>query len=180
MEPFSLIAVLLCLAAFFGYINERLFKLPLPIALMAFSLLFSLLLILLGKAGLPFDVTARAVLQQFDFSVFLLHGILSFLLFAGAMRADINDLLTQKRIVILLATAGVVVSTAIVGLLSKWLLSLLGFDIPLIYWLLFKSLLHTFKHARQEDIIGIEPVDDIAGAARKAGVDGIGLAVILL
>lgn len=141
MEPFSLIAVLLCLAAFFGYINERLFKLPLPIALMAFSLLFSLLLILLGKAGLPFDVTARAVLQQFDFSVFLLHGILSFLLFAGAMRADINDLLTQKRIVILLATAGVVVSTAIVGLLSKWLLSLLGFDIPLIYCLLFGALI---------------------------------------
>ncbi len=141
IEPFNFIAMLLALTAFFGYINERFFKLPMPIALMSFSLLFSLLLVMLGKAGLPFDETARAVLQDFDFSTFLLHGILSFLLFAGAVRADINDLLTQKRVVILLATLGVVLSTAIVGFLSQWLLQALGFDISLIYCLLFGALI---------------------------------------
>ncbi|NOY70799.1 MAG: sodium:proton antiporter, partial [Gammaproteobacteria bacterium] len=141
MESFDFIAILLTLTAFFGYINERFFKLPVPIALMSFSLLFSLLLVLLGKAGLPFDETARVVLQHFDFSTFLLHGILSFLLFAGAIRADINDLLTQKRVVILLATLGLVLSTAIVGFLSQWLLQALGLDIPLIYCLLFGALI---------------------------------------
>ncbi len=141
IEPFNFIAGLLVLTALFGYINERFFKLPMPIALMSFSLLFSLLLIALGKAGLPFDDAAGAVLQQFDFSTFLLHGILSFLLFAGAVRADINDLLTQKRIVILLATLGVVLSTTIVGLLSYGLLNLLGLDTPLIYCLLFGALI---------------------------------------
>ncbi|MCF6325008.1 MAG: sodium:proton antiporter [Gammaproteobacteria bacterium] len=141
MEPFNFIAGLLVLTALFGYINERFFKLPMPIALMSFSLLFSLLLIVFGKVGLPFGDTARTVLQQFDFSTFLLHGILSFLLFAGAVRADINDLLTQKRIVILLATLGVVLSTAIIGLLSYGLLNLLGLGTPLIYCLLFGALI---------------------------------------
>ncbi len=141
IESFNFIAILLTLTAFFGYINERFFKLPVPIALMSLSLLFSLLLVLLGKAGLPFDKTARAVLEHFDFSTFLLHGILSFLLFAGAVRADLNDLLTQKRVVILLATLGVVLSTTIVGFLSQWLLQALGFDIPLIYCLLFGALI---------------------------------------
>ena len=129
------------LTALFAYINERLFKLPTPIALMASSLLFSLLLIVLGKAGMPFAETARAVLKSFDFSTFLLHGILSFLLFAGALRADINDLLMQKRIVILLATLGVVLSTVIIGFLSHGVLHLLGFDTPLIYCLLFGALI---------------------------------------
>jgi len=141
IEPFNFIAGLLVLTALAGYINERFFRLPTAIALMSSSLLFSLLLIVLGKAGLPFVETACAVLESFNFSTFLLHGILSFLLFAGAMRADINDLLTQKRIVILLATVGVGLSTAIVGLLSYWLLHLLGFDTPLIYCLLFGALI---------------------------------------
>jgi len=141
IESFDFIAILLTLTALFGYINERFFKLPVPIALMSFSLIFSLFLVLLGKAGLPFDKTARAVLEHFDFSTFLLHGILSFLLFAGAVRADLNDLLTQKKVVILLATLGVVLSTTIVGFLSQWLLQLLGFDIPLIYCLLFGALI---------------------------------------
>lgn len=141
IETFNFIAILLTLTASFGYINERFFKFPVPIALMSFSLIFSLLLVLLGKAGLPFDDTARAVLQHFDFSTFLLHGILSFLLFAGAVRADLNDLLTQKLVVILLATLGVALSTAIVGFLSQWLLQALGFSIPLIYCLLFGALI---------------------------------------
>ncbi len=104
IELFNFIAGLLVLTALSGYINERFFKLPTAIALMSAALLFSLLLIVLGKVGLPFVENARAILKSFDFSTFLLHGILSFLLFAGAVRADINDLLTQKRIVVLLAT----------------------------------------------------------------------------
>jgi len=141
IEPFNFIAGLLVLTALFGYINERFFKLPTPIALMSCSLFFSLLLIILGKVGIPFDASARVLLQRFDFSTFLLHGMLSFLLFAGAVRADMNDLLTQKFIVTLLATLGVVLSTAIVGLLSQWLLNVLGFDTPLIYCLLFGALI---------------------------------------
>lgn len=141
IEPFNFIAGVLALTALFGYINERFFKLPTAIALMASSLIFSLLLIVLGKLGFPFVETARTLLHQFDFSTFLLHGVLSFLLFAGAVRADINDLLTQKHTVILLATVGVVLSTIIVGFLSQWLLNLLGFDTPLIYCLLFGALI---------------------------------------
>jgi CPA1 family monovalent cation:H+ antiporter len=141
MGTFNILSFLLVLAALFSYINHRYFRLPGAIALMSFSLLFSFTLIVLGKAGLPFLETARAVLDHLDFGAFVLHGVLSFLLFAGAMRADLNDLLTQKRVIILLATLGVVLSTLLVGCITWGLLSLIGLHMPLIYCLMFGALI---------------------------------------
>ncbi len=82
--------------------------------------------------------------------------MLSFLLFAGALHVNINDLRQQYRIILSLATAGVVISTFIVGILSWGMLDLLGFDISLIYCLLFGAL--------------ISPTDPIAvlGILKKA------------
>lgn len=141
LEPFNLITILLALAALFGYINESLLRLPNTIALMTLSLLLSLILIVLGKAGLPFEGIARDVLARLDFSAFVLHGVLSFLLFAGAVRADLYDLLTQKRMILLLATLGILLSTAVVGFATRLLLTLVGFDLPLIYCLMFGALI---------------------------------------
>jgi len=140
-QLFNIVTVLLVLAALFGYINERLFRLPNTIALMSFSLILSVVLIILGKAGLPFENTARAVLARLDFRVFVLHGVLSFLLFAGAVRADLNDLLTQKRMILLLTTVGVLLSTILVGTITWYLLHLIGLDMPLIYCLMFGALI---------------------------------------
>ena len=87
-----MISLLLCLAAGFSYINERYIKLPTTIGLMLISLLLSMSLIGLHHLGLHLDTWAASILSRIDFSETLLNGMLSFLLFAGALHINLNDL----------------------------------------------------------------------------------------
>ena len=82
---------------------------------MLIALLISLALIF-GSRIIP-DAKQWAVdlLLQIDFNQALLHGMLSFLLFAGALHVNINDLIQQYRVISGLATAGVIMSTLIIG-----------------------------------------------------------------
>jgi CPA1 family monovalent cation:H+ antiporter len=156
MGLFEIIAILLTLSAFFSFINYRFLKLPNTIGLMLIGLLFSLLLIAISWFSPTSRQWAVAMLIQIDFDETLLHGMLSFLLFAGALHVNINDLRQQYRIILGLATAGVVLSTFIVGILSWGMLNLLGLNISFIYCLLFGAL--------------ISPTDPIAvlGILKKA------------
>ena len=84
---------------------------------------------------------ARQLLNHIDFDETLLHGMLSFLLFAGALHINLSDLFEQKGVISLLATVGVVGSTLLVGMVSWCLFGALGISIPLIYCFLFGSLI---------------------------------------
>lgn len=141
MNMFEIFALLLTLSALFSYINKRLLHLPDTIGVMFAALVFSLLIALLGGFGIPLEGLAQSTLQQIDFSRALLHGALSFLLFAGALHVNLDDLLSQKWIIIILATVGVALSTLIVGVLTWWVFGWLGFHISLIYCLLFGALI---------------------------------------
>jgi CPA1 family monovalent cation:H+ antiporter len=81
------------------------------------------------------------VVQSIDFNKTLMVGMLSFLLFAGALQVDIGELLRQKWEVIVYATVGVFISTALVGALSYCILGWLGLKMQLIYCLLFGALI---------------------------------------
>ena len=183
MGLFEIIAILLTLSAVFSFINYRFLKLPNTIGLMLVGLLFSLLLIAISWFFPASKQWAVELLTQIDFDKTLLHGMLSFLLFAGALHVNINDLRQQYRIILSLATAGVVISTFIVGILSWGMLDLLGFNISLIYCLLFGAL--------------ISPTDPIAvlGILKKANTpksleikivgeslfnDGVGVVIFLI
>lgn len=96
MSLFEIISLLLCLAAAFSYINYKYIKLPTTIGIMLLSLLFSLVLILFGELGFSLDEQATKLVKSIDFNETLLHGMLSFLLFAGALHVNINDLREQK------------------------------------------------------------------------------------
>jgi CPA1 family monovalent cation:H+ antiporter len=158
MKLFNVLAILVTLAAVFSYVNHRYIRLPNTIGLMLISLLVSLGLIALGPLGLGLEEDARHLLENIDFDETLLHGMLSFLLFAGALHVNLGDLARQKWIIGTLATFGVVGSTFIIGFISWWLLAAMGFELPLIYCLLFGAL--------------ISPTDPIAvlGILKKAGV----------
>jgi CPA1 family monovalent cation:H+ antiporter len=183
MGLFEIIAILLTLSAVFSFINYRFLKLPNTIGLMLIGLLFSLLLISVSWFYPASKHWAVEMLIQIDFDETLLHGMLSFLLFAGALHVNINDLRDQYRIILGLATAGVVLSTFIVGILSWGMLNLLGFNISFVYCLLFGAL--------------ISPTDPIAvlGILKKAGApksletkivgeslfnDGVGVVIFLI
>src|SRR5664280_1559777 len=97
MRLFDLIAVFIVMAAGFGYLNFRLLKLPATTGLMALSLLFSLLLFILGAFVPAVAPQTRAIVERFDFNQVLLHGMLGFLLFAGALHIDLGDLARHKE-----------------------------------------------------------------------------------
>ena len=141
MRLFDLIAVFIVMAAGFGYLNFRLLKLPTTIGLMALSLLFSLSLFVLGVFVPAVAQQTRSVIEQFDFNQVLLHGMLAFLLFAGALHIDLGDLARHKEPIALLATVGVLLSTLIVGVLMWGVFALLGFKLRFIDCLLFGALI---------------------------------------
>ncbi|NOQ19229.1 MAG: sodium:proton antiporter [Desulfobacterales bacterium] len=158
MKLFNILAILITLSAGFSYINHRFIRLPTAIGLMLIALLVSLGLIALGMLGFGLEEDARLLLASIDFDETLLHGMLSFLLFAGALHVNLAALARQKYIIGFLATLGVIGSTFIMGFTSWWVLGGLDIDLPFIYCLLFGAL--------------ISPTDPIAvmGILRKAGV----------
>ena len=158
MKLFNILAILITLSAGFSYINHRFIRLPTAIGLMLIALLVSLGLIALGPLGFGLKEDARLLLASIDFDETLLHGMLSFLLFAGALHVNLANLARQKYIIGFMATLGVIGSTFIMGFTSRWVLGGLDIDLPFIYCLLFGAL--------------ISPTDPIAvmGILRKAGV----------
>lgn len=96
MTIFQIIAVLVTLAAVASYLNHRFLRLPSTIGLMVIAFLMSLDFVALGKLGLVELSHAAAFIRSIDFSETLLHGMLAFLLFAGALHVDLSDLASQK------------------------------------------------------------------------------------
>jgi len=141
MGVFEISAVLISVAAGLAFINARFLRLPTTIGLMLLALLHAVGVLLIGLVYPPALEWARHVLDSVDFNRALMHGMLGYLLFAGALHVNLDDLRDRGGIIATLATAGVLVTTTLVGL-SVWGLSgLLGLDVPLIYCLLFGSLI---------------------------------------
>jgi len=183
MNGFTVAAGVVTLAGVFAYINHRFFRLPTTIGLMMIALIISILIIILGKMGIHFDTIAEEILNNIDFNQALMNGMLSFLLFAGALHVNINDLAKQKYVIMLLATVGVLTSTFIIGLASYWLLSLLGFGFSFIYCLVFGALISP------TDPISVLAILKTAGAPKSLETkitgeslfnDGVGIVVFLV
>ncbi|MDD3289106.1 MAG: sodium:proton antiporter, partial [Alphaproteobacteria bacterium] len=141
MTIFEIIASLLTAVALVGYINQRWLKLPTTIALMGFALLLSIIGISLGRLGIINLGEISAVLKSINFSDVLLDGMLSLLLFAGALQIDLSELRRVHSPVIALATLGVVISTVITGGLTWAVAHALGFDLPLVYAMMFGAII---------------------------------------
>ncbi|MEE9328351.1 MAG: sodium:proton antiporter [Cocleimonas sp.] len=141
MSIINTIAALISLAAVFSYINYKYLKIPSTIGLLAIALLMSLAIVLLGKVGIPLEEQAKTLLKGIDFNETLMQGMLSALLFAGALHVHLEELKKQKWVVAILASVGVITSTFLVGYVSYFIFGLLGLEIPLIYCLLFGSLI---------------------------------------
>ena len=135
------LAILISLAALFSYINYRYIKLPTTIGLLVIALLLSLSIIVLGKFGIPIEDHAKHLLAQINFNETLMQGMLSALLFAGALHVHLEELNKQKWVVAILASVGVIASTFMIGFASYYIFAFLGLEIPLVYCLLFGSLI---------------------------------------
>lgn len=141
MELFHVISILIVLSAGFAYINYRFFKLPNAIGLMLASLLFSFVILLLGLVYPDFTHWVEHELENINFSDLLLEGMLSFMLFAGAIHIKYSDLKSERLSIILFSTLSVVLSTFIVGYTAYFLLNAFGIEVRLIDSLLFGALI---------------------------------------
>jgi len=141
MDLFNILAIIITLTAIFSYANHRYIGLPVTIGVMTISLIFSLLLIGLSKVMPGLDNSAKLLLESINFDKTLLHGMLSFLLFAGALHVNIQDLAERKYSISVLATAGTLMSVFIVGSATWLLLKLFNINLPFVYCLLFGAII---------------------------------------
>lgn len=143
MSTLSLIAVLLCLASAFGFINYRLLHLPTHIGLMTVALVAASLVLLtdLIFPGLDLRHGLQQLLGTEQLPETLLNGALSFLLFAGALQVDVEALWNRKITILLLATLGVVIATILFGVAISGLFHLIGIQVPLAWCLVLGAIL---------------------------------------
>ncbi len=143
MNLFDGIAILLTLAAVFGYLNARFLKLEPSVGLLLISLVSSLFVLALSWLMPQFDLITmvRQYLTNIDFNKALMHGMLGFLLFAGALHADLDYFVKRKWTIILLASVGLLMSTFLVALMSKGVFNWLGLEASFLACLVFGSLI---------------------------------------
>jgi CPA1 family monovalent cation:H+ antiporter len=182
MHPFDLVAVLLVLAAAFSYLNHRLLRLPPTVGLTALTLLASLAALAAGLLWPPVARQAADFVAQIDFDRAVLKGLLGFLLFAGALHIDLDELLRRKKAVLVLATLGVLLSTLIVGGLTWLLLGLLGVPTRPVYCLLFGALISPTDPVAVLTLLkrlGAPASLEVTVAGESLFNDGVGVVVFL-
>ncbi len=182
-EMLDAFAVLLCLTALLAFVNERFVRLPATVGVALGGMLVALLLSLLAALGLSGPATVLGgLLTRLDFSNFVLNGVLSLLLFAGALSLDTRQILAQWRSILTLAVGGTLLSTALIGGASYLLLNALGLSIPLIGALLFGALI-----SPTDPVAVLDKIKQYALPARTGALiageslfnDGVGVVVYL-
>ena len=141
MDFFHLFSVIIVLAAAFAYINFRILKLPDAIGLMMMSLIFSLVILVFGHFFPLLKETISVKLTGINFSELLLEGLLSFMLFAGAIHLKYDDLKSESLAILLFSTVSVLISTFLVGIATFYLLNIVGIKVQLFHSLLFGALI---------------------------------------
>jgi CPA1 family monovalent cation:H+ antiporter len=177
-------AIFLSITALLTYVNHRFIGLPTTIGVMVISMLLSIGAIFLGFLGfddlIDYEVS---LLDQLDFTEVLLDGMLSMLLFAGALHVNVSDLRRYKLPIGILACMGTLLSTVIIAGALYLVLPLLGFDLAFIWCLLFGALISP------TDPIAVMGILQSAGAPKSietviAGEslfnDGIGVVIFVL
>jgi len=152
-------ATCLVITALLAYVNHRFVRLPTTIGVMVIALGLSLVIVALDSVGWIHALRRyeESLLRSIHFSDVLMQGMLSLLLFAGAMHVDLSELKAHRWSVAALALFGTLLSTLLVGY-GLWLaLPWFGAPLSLLYCLLFGAL--------------ISPTDPIAvmGILKSAG-----------
>lgn len=177
-------AVLISISALFAYINHRFIGLPTTIGVMIIALLVSVLAMVLSSFGLgDYYEEAQGLLAQVDFNETLLQGMLSFLLFAGALHVNLSDLRKQKWIILSLATVGVCISTFLLGTSTFYVLKAFGFELSYLYCLLFGALISpTDPIAVMSTVkrLGVSKELETTIAGESLFNDGVGVVVFMV
>jgi len=178
------LAVLVVTTAGFAYVNERIIRLPLTIGVAAIALACSAVLIACESLQVTSlrDPISRW-LSSLDFSRLLLDGMLSFLLFAGALQIDGRKLKQYAWQVGFLAVISTALSAAFIGCATYWILRETGVHLPFTYCLVFGSVvaptdavsvLGTLRRARVPSVV------ETVIAGESLFNDGVGIVLFAI
>ena len=182
MTIFALLSSIVCLAALFGLISHRVLRLPVSIGTTILSLCAAGALVLGGQTVPGFHRIAAHIVGGINFNEVVLHGMLAFLLFAGALELNVEDLLREKLTVGALSLISTGISTLLVAGVFRLALLTIGVQINMITALLFGALI-----SPTDPIAVLEMLRRVgAPAALKAQLageslfnDGIGAVIFL-
>lgn len=141
MQILDILALFICLSGIFIYINTYYLKLPSSVGLMILALGLSVALLVLNELIPEFKLGTERILKDYDYHEVLYQLVLSFMLFAGALQIDFKKLAEERTPVLILALAGVLISTAIVGVGVHYLLEFIGLKLNIMYCLVFGALI---------------------------------------
>lgn len=185
LSAFEIAAILVVAAAVLGYVNYHFIRLPHVIGLTVMGALGATGLMIANAfiPGITLDNQVASLLRQLNFTDTLLQGMLSFLLFAGALHVDLERLRADWLPVLLLSTVGVVISTILVGLATWGVGLLLGLPIGPIWYFVFGALISPTDPV---SVLGVLREEDVPLALQSAVAgeslfnDGVGIVVFTI
>jgi len=185
LSAFDIAALLVVASALLGWFNHHFVRLPHVIGLTVMGALAAIGL-MVADAFIPsitLDDWVAETLRQMDFTETLLQGMLSFLLFAGALHVDLERLRSAWLPVLLLSTLGVIVSTVLVGLAMWGVGLLLALPLAPIWYFVFGALIAPTDPVSVLGVLKEEKVPQSlqsAVAGESLFNDGVGIVVFTI
>ena len=185
LTPFDAAAILIVLAAALGYVNHRFVRLPSAIGLTIMGAVASLVVIGIDRLLPASQVGEQTVtfLAGIDFHTTLMDGMLSFLLFAGALHVDWTDMRRGRWPILVLSTIGVLLSTALVGTGFFLLCRSLGLDLPILWCMVFGALISPTDPVAVMSVlqrVAVSPTLKATVAGESLFNDGVGVVVFTI
>jgi CPA1 family monovalent cation:H+ antiporter len=185
INAFEIAAMLVVTSALLGWFNHHFIKLPHVIGLTVMGAAAALILLVANAfiPGVTLDDWVAGLLEQMDFTDTLLQGMLSFLLFAGALHVDLDRLKADWVPVLLLSTLGVIISTVAVGLAMWGVGLLLALPIQPIWYFVFGALISPTDPVSVLGVLKDEHVPEslqASVAGESLFNDGVGIVVFTI
>jgi CPA1 family monovalent cation:H+ antiporter len=141
MSTLHLFTALATVTALTAFVNQVVFKLRGSLGMAVAGAAISLGAFIVGLIWPEVSTKTEALFTSLNFTDTVFHGMLCFLLFAGAMHVDLRALYRWKVTVSVLTTVGVLVSTVVVAFTSHLVCTLLGLNISWPWLLVFGALI---------------------------------------
>lgn len=134
MNILLFLIIILAYIVFIGILNEKVFHLQSDIALILFSLILSIILLIIRQV-LPSPVLNTFIdrMGNFGFEEYLMDGVLCFMLFAGAGKVNMGKFKQNLKPICLLALLTTLISSFLYGGLFFIIAKL--FSLPMDIWM---------------------------------------------
>lgn len=185
VTPFDAASILIVLAATLSYLNYRFLHLPQTVGLTVMGAVASLIMVgfdrLLPASGIGANVIG--LIAAIDFRTTLMDGMLSFLLFAGALHVDWDEMRRGRWPILVLSTIGVILSTILVGGGFFVISGILGLSMPLIWCMVLGALISPTDPVAVMAILKrahVSPTLEATVAGESLFNDGVGVVLFAL